>query len=575
MANNKNAKYILLGIAALFIILGVATLPQMLGLGAFFLIAASGAFCAAVGIAVGDRTSKQSSPQTTTKPVQRQPSNQVNHQASNLANHRNQPNLSDSKTPAPVLKSSRTTSHPSQDSPFPKVSAKAELLRAKSNNNEQPAIAKVATTKTSKPKTPKPKTSTVQGLKPQVKTKKAKSTTSAKTPAPVKKNANQPSESKKSNAQKQTKNKNIINPKATKTASTKKTIPASKPNTSKPNTSRSKTSKPNTSSKSPLKKATPKMHANHPAKQPVTRNSINHGSKKAPVKKVTSVTLGSYTKLFEPNPKNSEKTAFAHFYYKGSNGEYFETPFQQLADMAVPEHWNYVHEAFHRTGIHLPILLRYINYTFMRLQQQQKIKVTTVDGEPRACFNTGLQTAMGKDIFGVFSLNEQWGAGTNYSQWWFKGWADSYSPMLQGFRPLPEVATYIKDASDLIFDTSYDIDINFEHIIKDQKNRDRLPKAFQTDDILAINAIKGATAYLKTKDRRNRTKAIPFWYPEKQKIQFLFPLRLTAEDHEVLALVADKQPSDKLYKIRTALTMDMAYSNARLLGKPNRDWLNP
>ncbi len=197
MTNNKKAKYILLGIAALFIILGVATLPQMLGLGAFFLIAASGAFCAAVGIAIGDRTSKQSSPQTTTKPVQRQPSNQVNHQASNLANHRNQPNLSDSKTPAPVLKSSRTTSHPSQDIPFPKVSAKAELLRAKSNNNEQPAIAKVATTKTSKPKTPKPKTSTAQGLKPQIKTKQVKSQTPTKTPAPVKKNTNQPSESKK------------------------------------------------------------------------------------------------------------------------------------------------------------------------------------------------------------------------------------------------------------------------------------------------------------------------------------------------------------------------------------------
>ncbi|MEL6815337.1 MAG: DUF3825 domain-containing protein, partial [Cyanobacteria bacterium J06598_3] len=73
----------------------------------------------------------------------------------------------------------------------------------------------------------------------------------------------------------------------------------------------------------------------------------------------------------------------------------------------------------------------------------------------------------------------------------------------------------------------------------------------------------------------NRMMAIPFWYPEHEKIQFLLPLRLTSADHEVLALVADKQERDKLYKIRTALTMDMAYSNARLVGKPNREWLNP
>jgi hypothetical protein len=42
-----------------------------------------------------------------------------------------------------------------------------------------------------------------------------------------------------------------------------------------------------------------------------------------------------------------------------------------------------------------------------------------------------------------------------------------------------------------------------------------------------------------------------------------------------LALVAEKDQAANLYRIKTALTMDMAYMDARLITRPDRDWLNP
>lgn len=42
-----------------------------------------------------------------------------------------------------------------------------------------------------------------------------------------------------------------------------------------------------------------------------------------------------------------------------------------------------------------------------------------------------------------------------------------------------------------------------------------------------------------------------------------------------LALVADKDKDRKVYRIRTVLPMDKAFINARLITRPDRDWLDP
>ncbi len=259
---------------------------------------------------------------------------------------------------------------------------------------------------------------------------------------------------------------------------------------------------------------------------------------------------------------------FAHFGYAGLEGETWEAPYEKLASLAKPEDWNFHRSEFKRPGQHFPILVGYLNYTFLRVQEQNKIVYS--DDNDRACFNTSLQTPNEKDIFATFFRNKNAG-DRDQPDWNLYGFFDSYSKRLTDFRPLPTIATYIDNASDLVFDTNCEIEVNYDHLFAD--NRDRLPDVLQDNQTLAISAIQGSLELLKEKVIRNYKLAIPHWY--RGHIQLLLPLHLTSEHEADLALVAEKDPSADLYRIRTALPMDMAYMDARLITRPDRDWLNP
>ena len=95
-----------------------------------------------------------------------------------------------------------------------------------------------------------------------------------------------------------------------------------------------------------------------------------------------------------------------------------------------------------RSGQSFPILVSYLNYTFLRLQELGRIAFSE-DGA-RACFNTGLQTPNEKDIFATFYRNRQ-AEERDQPDWTLYGFFDSYSEKLVDFRPLPEVASYVDD----------------------------------------------------------------------------------------------------------------------------------
>ncbi|MFN5954425.1 MAG: DUF3825 domain-containing protein [Dolichospermum sp.] len=274
----------------------------------------------------------------------------------------------------------------------------------------------------------------------------------------------------------------------------------------------------------------------------------------------------TYETLFPRYIPQDKRTAFAHFPY--NKEETWEAQFQKLARMAKPEDWNFSTSTFKSNGESYPILTKYLNYTFMRLQEQNKISFSE-DGD-RACFNTGLQTSTEKDIFATFFRNKK---SKEYvaPDWTLYGFFDSYSDKLKDFQSLPELASYITNPSDLVFDFEYEIDVNYDHILK--KNQERLPEILQQNSKLAISAIQGPVSVLKERIRRNYKLAIPHWY--ENKIQLLLPLYITSEEIADLALVADKDKDRKLYRIKTVLTMDMAYNDARLICRPDRDWLNP
>jgi hypothetical protein len=278
------------------------------------------------------------------------------------------------------------------------------------------------------------------------------------------------------------------------------------------------------------------------------------------------MSANAYTSLMSRFKDQSPSEVFAHFGY--ANGESWETPYESLSRLAKSENWNFQRAEFRRENRNFPILIGYLNYTFLRLQEQGKI-MFSADGN-RACFNTGLQTPNEKDIFATFFRNRN-AEQRNQPDWTLYGFFDSYSDRLADFRPLPEIATYIDDTSDLVFDPKFDIEVNYDHLFED--NKDRLPEVLQNNRMLAISAIQGSIQLLKDKVKRNYKIAIPHWY--RGRIQLLMPLNITNEHQADLALVAAKDAGAKLYRIKTVLTMDMAYMDARLITRPDRDWLNP
>ena len=229
----------------------------------------------------------------------------------------------------------------------------------------------------------------------------------------------------------------------------------------------------------------------------------------------------SLTRRYREQPSTE---VFAHFGYAGSEGETWETPYEKLASLAKNEDWDFHRVEFRRPGQNFPILIGYLNYTFLRVQEQEKVAYSDDGG--RACFNTGLQTPNEKDIFATFFRNKN-ATAQDQPDWTLYGFFDSYSNRLTDFRPLPKIATYIEHASDLVFDINCDIEFNYEHLFED--NRERLPDVLRDNRTLAIAAIQGSVELLKEKVVRNYKLAIPHWY--RGHIQLLLPLNLTSE-HE-------------------------------------------
>ena len=260
----------------------------------------------------------------------------------------------------------------------------------------------------------------------------------------------------------------------------------------------------------------------------------------------------NYASLVKRYREQPAAEVFAHLGYRADQGESWETPYEKLARMAKPEEWDFHRSQFKRLGQAYPILTGYLNYTFLRLQELDRIAYATDNS--RACFNTGLQTQNEKDIYATFFQNK---LATEREQpaWNLFGFFDSYSERLSDFRPLPEIASYVEDPANLVFDTSYEFEINFDHIF--DQSRDRLPEILRDNRTLAISAIQGSVHLLAQKIIRNYKIAIPHWH--EGKMQLLLPLNLTSENEADLALVADKDKDRHIYRIRTVLTMDMAY----------------
>lgn len=246
-----------------------------------------------------------------------------------------------------------------------------------------------------------------------------------------------------------------------------------------------------------------------------------------------------------------------------------------LKNLAETENWDYLKKP--TKGV--PVLFSYFNQTVIRLVKQSKIirGRSTKDKTEFAYLNTGLVTPQQDEIFAYFIKNPKYTLLTNWgvqnAEWNFIEFNTEQSVYRRYFIENPEIATYFSEAevADLIFDTRVPIIPDKEHLLK-RKLRIESERIRNLDDEGFIEEIKDAIELAIKRIKRNYKTAIPHFYDNR--IQFLIPLCFRSNKAEaVAALVVNK--TENIHEAHTILSLDQAYNNARLLAKPDREWLNP
>ena len=198
------------------------------------------------------------------------------------------------------------------------------------------------------------------------------------------------------------------------------------------------------------------------------------------------------------------------------------------------------------------ILANYIVKTYDKLTSEKKITI----GQDYALFNTGLFNKYYDQIYAYQSRAKI-------------SFLTGYELGKIGIKERPERANYFEKPELLLFDWHYPIDVHYTHILDDDKNRQRLPQEFLDSDN-KINIINGALDTMKKKVSANYKLAIPQYY--EGKIQLLLPLCLLSDNKPDIAIAVTKMEDS--YQGHTCLTLDMAYNNARLIAKPESNWLS-
>lgn len=288
----------------------------------------------------------------------------------------------------------------------------------------------------------------------------------------------------------------------------------------------------------------------------------------------------------------------------------FSDVLEQLKEKALKEEWNFNKQE--NSG--LPILYNYLCYTFLRIKKEEKICYTK-DGK-WAIFNTGLVDNKYISIYALFSRCES----NIESEWTFNSFIAEGEKSRFGrvsivdFETKPRRAQYFDDPADLLYvvsETSNELMPNYEHIIED--NVDRLPiallKEIVSDKIEApqskeefgsmdeyesyynkykedlkekikqgnnarklVERFRSAIDMARNKVQWNYKTAIPIYYPKRDKISLLLPLCLVNENVVDIALVVSKGSGG--YLAETIYHLDWAYKCARLICRPDSDWLN-
>lgn len=279
---------------------------------------------------------------------------------------------------------------------------------------------------------------------------------------------------------------------------------------------------------------------------------------------------------------------------------------ESLADYALDEKWGFDQDEDSKD---YSILRSYLMYTFYRLQSENKVLEDSDKGI--AAFNTGLVDPTYEAIYACFSPSSS-GCPWRFEAFCKAGSKQWGKKLVASFDPLPQRASYFEKKEDLLFDGNRTLQRDVDHILLD--NIDRLPEAFLAEELRGssdalealsravdadddaskkvaydelreavednakvkrrlINRLDDAIELAQKRVEWNFKTAVPAFYPTKNTMSLLLPLDLTENDRPDVALVVELMESGA-YIGQTILTMKMAYNNARLISRPDSDWLN-
>lgn len=295
-----------------------------------------------------------------------------------------------------------------------------------------------------------------------------------------------------------------------------------------------------------------------------------------------------YRSLFKLFKEQPTETAFAHFYPVTdpvSGARDYDQPFKRIAKATLDgyDSWGFQQPSFkdkHKYS-DVPKLRNYLNYTFMRLVELESLAPgayfrLSADSQWIA-FNTGLQTQHQSDLIAIFERYQPRAGVPSrpVPDWVFKG---CYAPNDRQYRDrfgndVPEIGWYSVDSRDYVFDVQYRLDRDvFDHLFERAKERAGMPNA---SDEIVRNYLRGALENLVPKIRRNYKVAIPVYYVEEKRMQLLLPFLPANNADAMSCFLVERHDEDKTYRLKTIFDLDQAYFSARLITRPDRDWLNP
>jgi len=291
-----------------------------------------------------------------------------------------------------------------------------------------------------------------------------------------------------------------------------------------------------------------------------------------------------YESLFTKNRQQDARTAFAHFHPTRDSLTQaldFDAPFITISEKTLEgrDAWYFTQPRFENRYKNKPPKLRnYLQYTFARLreleQQDPGSYFLESDDGNWSCFNSGLQDKHSADLFCVFEKYR--GVSVDpVSDWVYKGTETGRSPVYRqhfGIRT-PKLAWYSNDSRDYVFNTEYPLDTGiFDHMFDRAKERSGFPP--DATDESVRNYLRGAIENLIPKIRRNYKTAIPVYYVTEQRMQLLLPFH-SSNGSDISCFLIERDDVHRYYSIKTILDMDQAYFSARLITRPDKEWLNP